>query len=86
MQDLNKLNDFFMNKEEDIVIRLQNLEDRSKSISTPEEQQQIKTAFVKLHGEQKGCNSLCLWSLHYHASHPERALQERWCCFSIGVC
>lgn len=51
MQDLNNLNDFYLNKEEDIVIRLQNLDDRSNSISTPEEQQQLKSAFVKLHGE-----------------------------------
>lgn len=50
-QDLNKLNEFFMNREEDIVIRLQDLEDRSSSISTPEEQQHLKSAFVKLHGE-----------------------------------
>lgn len=40
-----------MNKEEDIVIRLQTLEDRSNSVCTPEEQQQLKLAFVKLHGE-----------------------------------
>ena len=50
LQDLQNLNEFFMNKEEDIVIRLQNLEDRSNSLSNPEEQQQIKSAFVKLHG------------------------------------
>ncbi|KAK9844739.1 hypothetical protein WJX74_006199 [Apatococcus lobatus] len=59
-EDLHKLNDFFMNKEEDIVIRLQDLEDRSNSISTPEEQQHLKSAFVKLHGEMV---LLLHWSL-----------------------
>lgn len=59
-EDLNKLNEFFMNREEDIVIRLQDLEDRSNSISTPEEQQHLKSAFVKLHGEMV---LLLHWSL-----------------------
>lgn len=61
-QDLNKLNEFFMNREEDIVIRLQDLEDRSNSISTPEEQQHLKSAFVKLHGEYVSsgvCSAAC---------------------------
>ncbi|KAK9868332.1 hypothetical protein WJX84_006673 [Apatococcus fuscideae] len=59
-EDLTNLNEFFMNKEEDIVIRLQTLEDRSNSVCTPEEQQQLKLAFVKLHGEMV---LLLHWSL-----------------------
>lgn len=85
-QDLNKLNEFFMNREEDIVIRLQDLEDRSNSISTPEEQQHLKSAFVKLHGEHVS-SDICLTACcRIRLLMVLLFVQGKWSYCCIGAC
>eukprot|EP00891_Asterochloris_glomerata_P008852 jgi/Astpho2/8852/Aster-x1545 len=50
-EDLSRFNDFFIEQEEVLVIRLKSLEDQIPSCHTPAARARLTSAFVALHGE-----------------------------------
>lgn len=52
---MSKFNQFFIEKEEDSVIKLQELSDRVKDVSNTEELQALWQQFVDFHGEAPEC-------------------------------
>ena len=53
MQDLDKFNEFFIDKEEDFIIRIQALDDNFEREDTQDVKKlgQIRKAYADLHGE-----------------------------------
>ena len=51
MQDLQKFNDFFIDKEEDFIIQMGVLEEKVKSEEDPAQLRKIRRGFMDLHGD-----------------------------------
>jgi hypothetical protein len=64
-EDLQRFNRFFIDKEEDSVIKLQALSDRIKAATQPDELQSLKAELVDFHGEMV---LLLHWSLFNYAA------------------
>ncbi|KAK9814479.1 hypothetical protein WJX72_006578 [[Myrmecia] bisecta] len=64
-EDLKRFNDFFMDKEEESIIKLRNLEEQLPRLAGDEERSALRTKFVDLHGEMV---LLLHWSLLNYAA------------------
>lgn len=60
LQDLQRFNRFFIDREEDSVIKLQALSDRIKAATETEQLQALKAELVDFHGERGG--DVCMGS------------------------
>jgi hypothetical protein len=62
LQDLLRFNRFFIDKEEDSVIKLQALSDRIKAASSVEQLQALKAELVDFHGGWRSDAPCCVFS------------------------
>jgi hypothetical protein len=77
LQDLLRFNRFFIDKEEDSVIKLQALSDRIKAASSIEQLQALKAELVDFHGERRGfgCGDLSHITAGLHAQQQQNVEQ-----------
>lgn len=64
-EDLNRCNQYFIEKEEDAVIKLQSLAEQVEQLSSEDQLQQLRTELVEVHGEMV---LLLHWSLLNYAA------------------
>ena len=55
LQDLQQFNDFFIEKEEECIIRTQALEEQLARAQPGSHTSKLRSAFVDLHGEASSC-------------------------------
>lgn len=62
-QDVNRINEFFIDREEEAVIKLKALEDKINEAADPSEFRTLSSALIDFHGEMV---LLLHWSVNNH--------------------